>query len=171
MSGRQRRHRAAPTALLLYGTMLLVGQMSPTLPSAGFPQIADPDTVRIALDQQAAYWGGRAYRIEIHGDGRAWFKAVTVFGNRARIPLQVKPEALEALVARFRQAEFFKLKPAYIASITHIAATEITLCIDVWCKTVTERMGFLAQMPKSYAGLAGEIVDTAGATALVEAFD
>ncbi|MGH6613728.1 DUF6438 domain-containing protein [Sphingomonas sp.] len=127
------------------------------------PALKDLRTVSIILERSECFGTCPSYRVELRGTGEIIYegrKYVLVEGQHRAT---VDPQRVAALVERFRQDDFWSLRPAYIASITDNPSYRLTLSIDGQTKTVTDYVGKEAGMPDSVTALEEAVDKVAGA--------
>ena len=133
-------------------------------PGVPFPEIGDLSAARIVLERGGCYGRCPVYRVELRGDGRAFYRGgyfVDVVGEREA---PIAPGEFEALIQEFRRADFFSLLEAYEAPITDAATHRLTLQIGGRTHTVTDYVGESVGMPSVVVDLERR-VDEVGRTA------
>jgi ankyrin repeat protein len=132
-----------------------------------FPAFDGQDVV-IGLKRTACFGTCPSYTVEILGDGRVTYTGeafVAVEGvHHGRIPR----EAVEALVERFRAADFFWLEDEYVAGITDSPSYTVTLVIGGRTKRVVDYVGEMDGMPFAVTRLEEAIDRAAGTRAWVD---
>jgi hypothetical protein len=84
-----------------------------------------PADVRIALSRTECFGSCPSYWLEVRGDGRVTYRGHGDVLVEGRHHWRVKPAAVAALVERFRQTDYFKLKGYYAADVSD-APTYVT---------------------------------------------
>lgn len=111
-----------------------------------FPDLSGREVI-IRLERTECYGTCPAYVVEISGDGQVTFTGrsyVAVPGvHRRRIP----PEAVQRLLALFREADFFSLEDLYVGGVTDMPSQEVTLTIGERSKAVVDYAGAMEGMP------------------------
>jgi len=111
-----------------------------------FPEVRREEVV-ITLTRTACFGPCPAYRLTIHGDGRVRLQAragALIEGDHDyRIPV----ERVDALIARFRAADFWSLEPRYEAPITDQASATLTFAAGANEMTVMDYAGLMVGMP------------------------
>lgn len=128
---------------------------------------SDNQEVVIGLERTACFGTCPAYTVEILGDGRVTFTGrayVAVEGVHHR---RISREAVEALVERFRAADFFWMEDEYVARITDFPSYRLTLTIGGRTKRVADYAGEMVGMPFAVTGLEAAIDRAAGTRAWV----
>ena len=111
-----------------------------------FPAMDGRD-VTIRLERTACFGTCPGYTVEIGGDGSVTYTGesyVAVDGVRRE---RIAPEAVDALIARFREADFFSLNDEYVAGITDLPTYAVTLTIGGRTKRVVDYAGSMEGMP------------------------
>jgi hypothetical protein len=142
---------------------------------ARFPPV-DYSRLSIRLVRSDCFGGCPAYEVTIDGAGNVVFSTgapppdadperfsrvngVLLGGvHRARIGRA----ALDALIARFRQARFFGLRREYVAAITDIPTFELTFTAGRRSHTVRDYGGQEAGMPPAVTALEDAVDEAAG---------
>jgi len=128
-----------------------------------FPAVRDWATLRIRLETSPGYMGCIATNIEIAGDGTLIFEgeyrragSFTEWGH-VRETDRLAPEAVQALVERFRQADFFWLHDSYTGDMQHVPYGWISIAFDGHKKRIRDEDGRSAGMPAEVTALQKEI--------------
>lgn len=132
-----------------------------------FPAV-DARNVTIRLERGPCFGTCPAYAVEIHGDGRVIYTGeayVAVDGVRRE---RIAVEAVDALVARFREADFFSLNDEYVAGITDQSTQTVTLTIGGQTKRVVDYAGSMEGMPFAVMRLQRAIDRTARTRAWID---
>lgn len=111
-----------------------------------------PEDVRIALSRTECFGSCPSYWLEVRGDGRVTYQGHgdVLVGGRHR--WRVKPAAVAALVERFRQADYFKLKGYYAADVSDVPTYVTRLSLGRQQKFVLDyggEMGDALEAPAS----------------------
>jgi len=159
----------------LLASATLVAVPSPALADpvekrTSFPQIEDWSSLLIVLDAKSMYPAGAAYEIEIRADGSVWYEGIADVAAKGPIPLRTTPDAVKALVEKFRAADFFALRAVYRPELWDAGGSEITLTfsVDGRSKSVTEYLGGLAGMPETVSQLEQAVHDIADIKPLID---
>ncbi|HEY0313927.1 MAG TPA: DUF6438 domain-containing protein [Allosphingosinicella sp.] len=143
-----------------------------------FPDAAAADT-EIVLERSACYGPCPDYAVSIRGDGTVRFSTggaafkgtagevhLAYMGNNVLLPgahiAHVDPATVARLVAKFRNARFFGLKPSYEASITDSPTYKLTVRAGGKTKSVTDYVGTWAGMPEEVSALEDAVDEVAG---------
>ena len=131
--------------------------------TVAFPAVGDKSMLRIHLAQYFEYFNNPAYAVTIRGDGAVRFEGlnnVALMGEHCAL---IAPEAVDALVAAFRAADFHSLDDAYVSKTTYEEepAVAVSITIGEQTKTVVSYNGFAAGMPNAVFHLQNMIDDTA----------
>ena len=145
-----------------------------------FPAAAGvkPQDVSIALQRTGCYGSCPAYRLELRGDGLVSYRGEAFVVAQGGYRWRVAPAVVAALVERFRQADFFRLKGAYIAGVTDLPSYITRLSLGAQQKVVVDYGGGEAAlddnaglpaptMPRSVTELEDAIDAAAGSTSWV----
>lgn len=111
-----------------------------------FSAIQNWSTLRIRLSRTGCYGVCPSYSIEVRGDGEVLFEGeqyVAVGHHQSRI----SREAVDRLVAAFRDADYFSLKDEYVSMITDNPTCTSSIEFDGHRKSVKDSVGFTAGMP------------------------
>ena len=129
---------------------------------ASFPPVKDWASLRITLERGVCLGSCPSYIVEIAGDGSVLYRGracVAVKGEqRARIP----SAAVRALVAKFRDVDFFTLRGRYAGQVTDHPTTTTAIAFDGSRKSVVDYVGLDAGMPRAVARLEDAIDAAAG---------
>ena len=138
-----------------------------------FPEIKEWSSLRIVYESRITYPDGEAYKVEIFPDGAVWYEGFAGVAAKGQIPLRISREAVTALFAKFRAANFFALNDAYRGGLHDVGQNEITLTIafDGRSKSVTDYFGPLAGMPASVTEIERTIEQIKGLKALIKAYE
>ena len=148
-------------AIVPDGLQLLPLERRPTV-HAPFPELKDPATLRITLERASCYGPCPDYRVELWGNGDA------VYSGRFNVALagshhwHVDPQAVRALVTRFREADFLSLDDKYHGNWTDNPTYTLSLAFDGVNKTVVDYMGPTVGMPMAAHDLEDEVDAVAG---------
>lgn len=142
----------------------------PIAQRAEFPEIRDWNSLRMVLEETPGFWGGRAYRVEISGDGSVWYEGGFGAAAKGPIPVKISRDIVEDLFEQFRRADFFNLRDAYVAEISDIGDYYITLSFDSRTKRVRDHMGVLAGMPPSVVEIEQTIKSLPEVRPLIEGY-
>lgn len=127
-----------------------------------FPQIRDWSSLRIRLERTTCYGWCPAYSVEIDGNGSvSWFgwHFVEAKGSRtSRVP----QEKVRALYDAFVKADFFWTLDEYVAPITDLPTSTVTISFDGKQKMVVDYAGGHVGMPKVIDDLEDAIDALAG---------
>ncbi len=122
----------------------------------------------IRLERTGCFGTCPSYTVEIGGDGRVTYTGegyVAVEGVRRE---RIAPEAVEALIERFRQADFFSLDDEYVAGVTDNPTYVVSLTIGGRTKRVIDYVGSETGMPFSVVRLEQAIDRAAGTQAWID---
>jgi len=108
-----------------------------------FPAAAGvkPQDVSIALQRTGCYGSCPAYRLELRGDGLVSYRGDAFVVAQGSYQWRVAPAVVAALVERFRQADYFRLKGAYIAGVTDLPSYITRLSLGTQQKVVVDYGG------------------------------
>lgn len=114
-----------------------------------------PRDIRIAMLRTGCFGTCPAYWVEVRGDGRVSYQGyghVLVEGEHR---WQVSPVAVAALVDRFRQADYIRLKGYYSVDVTDLPSTTTRLSLGRQHKFVYDYGGALGRDMAAQGRLAG----------------
>lgn len=168
--------RLSAYALVFVASSLMVG--SCTKAGDDFPPV-DPAKVRITLERSACYGTCPDYKVTIYGDGRVSFTTGTeptgrVLGSHRQFAVsqgvllpgthedRIAPEAVAALVEKFRAAGFFRLKSEYQAGVTDNPTYVLSFDTGRKSMTVLDYVGREAGMPEAVTDLENAVDALAG---------
>lgn len=146
--------------------------------SAPFP-VAAADDVEITLERSACFWSCPEYRVTISGNGKVRFSTPGIntgsdAANKRRSfnganviwpgthEATISPEAVAALVEKFRASHFMGMRSKYVAGITDSATHILTLRIGKSTKRVVNYVGEAIGMPASITALEDAVDQLAG---------
>jgi len=172
--------RIAWIAFFAFMGTVLVGCTS----ASKFPGV-DPSKLRITLERSACYGSCPDYAVTIAGDGRVDFTTqemavddvsavhrqfsetvgVLVTGRHSA---RIDPAKVQALVQKFREAGFFRLRDEYRADITDNPTYVISIDTGHGSKRVIDYVGKEVGMPSSVTALEDAIDETAGTARWIE---
>lgn len=131
-------------------------------PHRPMPLIRNLTAVTIRLERGGCLGSCPDYRVEISGSGEIRYdgnRLVLVEGHHGA---KVDPMRVAALVEQFRKADFWSLRPQYVAPITDNPGYRLTLTIDGQSKVVIDYVGQMVGMPAVVTALEKAVDDTAG---------
>ena len=150
----------------LLASTLLFGAAAPPDPTpaahAGFPQIADWNTLKIELTRNGCFGSCPQYRVTVQGDGTVTFEGQRYTLVAGRHVTHILPLEVRALFAAFQKTEFFGLRDAYISGIVDGPSYGLSLSFDGHTKSVQDNGGLLIHMPAAVHGLEETIDAVAG---------
>ncbi|OSZ72438.1 hypothetical protein CAP39_03615 [Sphingomonas sp. IBVSS1] len=159
-------------------TILLRPAEIPANPAVPFPT-APPEDIEISLIRTACFGICPDYKLTVTGDGRVTYESGENLlpGTAAEVHRQfnglnvllagryearVSPAAVADLLARFRAARFFGLKPQYSASITDIPTYVLELRVGTRRMRVVDYAGGAVGMPAVVTELEDAVDQLAG---------
>jgi ankyrin repeat protein len=112
-----------------------------------FPEIKDYSSLKMRLERTECYGACPAYSIEVKGDGSVDFigksNVLMIGRHRGQIPKQ----AVDDLLAAFRQANYFSLRDSYVTRVTDNPTYRTSIEFDGLRKSVRDYVGVQAGMP------------------------
>jgi len=123
-----------------------------------FPAIADPASVRIALERGP----NPGYKLEVHGDGSVFYSGDAFVAISGRHRAKISQQAVDRLVAAFRDARFFSLHDSYSGDMSDGELHEISISFDGHTKKVEEIWGLEGGMPEAVDVLEKLVDEIAG---------
>ena len=142
----EREGRAVPVVLsyeVVREVQDYVGGAGRAWPGAG----TRPEDMSIALRRTGCYGSCPSYRLELRGDGFVTYWGESHVVAEGHHQWRVAPTAVAAMVERFRQADYFKLKGTYIAHTTDLPSYIIRLSLGAQKKTVVDYGGAEPDLP------------------------
>ncbi len=151
-------------------------------PSADLPPI-DYANLRIELTRGGCYGPCPIYKVAITGDGTVRYTSTVFEDGAGAVHQEFHPNgalvagehrakidrtALDSLIAKFRGAHFFGLKPRYEASITDSSAYVLRFTTGGRTMEVTDYVGQMVDMPEVVTALEDEVDRVAGSARWVE---
>jgi len=106
-----------------------------------FPAGVNPMDVSIALWRTSCYGSCPAYRLELRGDGLVTYRGDAFVVAQGTYQWRVAPAVVAALAEQFRKADYFRLKGAYIASVTDLPSYTTRLSLGAQRKYVVDYGG------------------------------
>jgi hypothetical protein len=114
-----------------------------------FPEIKDYGSLKMRLERTECYGPCPAYSVEVKGDGSVDFigkSNVLMIGNHhGELPKQ----AVDELLAAFRQANYFSLRDSYVTRVTDNPTYRTSIEFDGQKKSVRDYVGVQAGMPEA----------------------
>ncbi len=132
----------------------------PARRDAPFPEVHDWNTVKITLERTRCYGNCPAYRVEISGNGDAYFQGTYPIKQEHRT--NVSRASLEKLLSVFRDAHYFGLAAQYRMSVTDNPTTTTSISIDGKTKSVMDYVGLHVGMPMDVITVEEAIDEIAG---------
>ncbi len=114
-------------------------------------------SVEITLKRGACFGICPVYSVKMKGDGTVAYhgeRFVLVDGDHS---FQVDPKRIACLVEQFRKADFWSLRPEYLANITDSPFYSLTVTISGQTKVVVDYVGRAAGMPPVVTRLEGAV--------------
>jgi hypothetical protein len=137
------------------------GQTVPP-PARRLPVPSGPlESVRIRLERTECMGTCPVYVVEIHGDGRVRFTGRAYTLVTGAHDFRIDPPTVACLVQDFRTADFWSLRPQYVAGLTDGTGTSITLSINGQTKEVYDYIGRGVGLPEVVTALESAIDDVA----------
>lgn len=127
-----------------------------------FPRVIDWSTVRFRLTRSGCFGSCPSYEVEIQGDGTVTYtglRDVAVIGIHKG---SIARPALEALLTRFRDADFFSFDPKYALNASDGATYTTSSMIEGQEHSVADYMGSEAGMPIVISHLEQAVDEYAG---------
>ncbi len=132
-----------------------------------FPEVRR-DNVSITLERSGCFGSCPSYSVTVRGDGHVSFAETGYVLVPGAHEYAIPPEAVDALVARFRAADFWSLDDAYTADITDSAVHTLTFRAGGQVKMVSDYVGVQAGMPDVVSALEGAVDETADTARWIE---
>jgi len=105
-----------------------------------FSDVADWKSLVITHERLGCFGSCPAYRVEIHGDGTVLYKGTAFVTERGERRSTISVEMVQALVGRFRRADFFSLNAVYAKPLDCEAAVT-SIAFDGHFKSVENQCG------------------------------
>lgn len=153
-----RFRRAAPAATIALLAITAAGQEPERFPVPDLP--AD---VQFSLHTGPCLGGCPVFTLTLLGDGTVLFEGrheVLLPGRRIG---HIDNTAIDVLLADFREADFFALDDEYVAEITDLWGTTLSLRVGDRVKTVLDYGGAFVGMPESVGRLENAMFDATDA--------
>ena len=151
----------AVIALVTYVALILDHHFGDYGQQVPFPEVKDWSSVRITLDRDLCGPVCPAYAVELHGDGTVVFQERNCETGFNR-PERISQAAVEALLAKFRAANFLSLRDQYVrGDAFDFPTVTLSLSYDGVSKTVIDYAGELKGMPLVVRDLQNAIDETA----------
>ena len=122
-------------------------------PEILFPEIKDWTTLRITLQRTQCYGPCPAYSVEVKGTGEVTFVGNTNVLITRQHHAQLPKPSIEALLAAFRQADYFSLKDNYSMMVTDSPTYKTSIEFDGQKKSVRDHVGLRVGMPEAVTNL------------------
>lgn len=130
--------------------------------SADQSGVNDWNSLQITLERGVCFGACPDYTVTVHGDGRVVFEGRRFVAKEGRQEATISRNAVRALYAKFRAADFYALKDEYRAQVTDLPTYVVTLSVDGRTKRVLDYGGEMMGMPKPVTELQDAIDETAG---------
>jgi len=124
----------------------LLGPERPVSTQVPFPAV-DGQEVRIRLARTHCLGSCAVYTVTIHGDGTVLFEGEAFVAIEGAHRSRISPDDVQALLALFRDVDFFSLDAAYAARITDQPSQEVSLTIGDRTKSIRDYAGLMDGMP------------------------
>lgn len=143
-------------------TMMLamVGMLVACAPVDAQPQASEDVTITLA--RSACYGACPIYRVSVDGAGNVTYNGEAFVNVRGEQRAQIPASDVQALLRRFDEIGFTRLRDQYRANVTDLPTYSITLTRNGVTKTVVDYGGMGAGMPESVRSLQDEIDRVAG---------
>lgn len=128
-----------------------------------FPEPDLPTDVQFSMEGGPCLWGCPVFMVTLLGDGTVVFEGLDEVLLPGRHIDHVDPEAVDDLLADFRTVDFFALEDRYVAQVTDLWTTTLSLRVGDRVKTVVEYGGTFIGMPESVIELERHLLGTTGA--------
>jgi hypothetical protein len=130
--------------------------------SAETSPASSQQAVHVKLERGPCLGRCPVYSVEIDGRGKVDYQGDQFVRVKGRRTDSIPPSSVAALLDKFCAADFWSLKPRYIAGVTDNPEYQITLTVGGQTKTVVDYVGGDAGMPMSVGELESEIDRIAG---------
>jgi len=130
-------------------------------------RVKDWSSLRISLERTACYGVCPVYEIEIKGDGSVTYCGKAFVKERGLRTKVISVESVRQLADRFGAADFFQLSGEYVADITDMPTTVISVAFDGRSKAVLDYAGAMAGIPEAVSELEDAIDTVTGADAWI----
>jgi ankyrin repeat protein len=119
---------------------------------ANAPVVGSSSKVVITLKRSGGFWGGPTYTVTVGTDGIA-FDGVSYVVAAGKHSDTVDASEVRQLAQRFIDADFYSMNDKYIANITDLPSSQLSISIDGQMKQVDEYGGSAAGMPSVVSDL------------------
>ena len=112
-----------------------------------FPEIKDYSSLKMRLERTECFGACPAYSIEVKGDGSVDFIGKSNVLMIGRHHGQIPQQAVNELLAAFRQSNYFSLRDSYVTRVTDNPTYRTSIEFDGQRKSVRDYVGLEAGMP------------------------
>jgi hypothetical protein len=151
-----------PISVTYRDYLVLVTEIRPG-PPLRFPEPDPPADFEIRLETKSCIWRCPVFTVALLGDGTVVFEGESEVLLPGRHIDHVDRRTAEDLLAAFRDADFFSLQDSYVAAMTDIPSSTISLRVGDSTKAVLDHGGSTIGMPESVGLLGHELMEATGA--------
>jgi len=131
-------------------------------PSVAFPENIDRATLLFTLERTPCFGNCPQYTVTIDGQGTVNYNGTSGVGIPGHHTAHIEPAKVDALLARFRAANFLSALPEYQTAVTDISTHTLTLSFNGQTRKVVDYGGVADGMPWVIHELEDAVDETAG---------
>jgi len=131
-------------------------------PTVAFPENIDRSTLLFTLQRTPCYGGCPSYTVTVDGRGNVNFTGSGYVGIPGHHTAHIEPAKVDALLARFRAANFLSALPKYQSPVTDSSTQTLTLSFNGQTKKVVDYVGVNEGLPWAISQLEDAVDETAG---------
>ena len=113
-----------------------------------FSEISNRNSLRMAIERTGCYGMCPSYSLEVRGNGDVFFDAKGNVPAQGHFRTHISHDAVDHVLASFRNADYLSLKDEYVAMITDHPTCITSIQFDDIRKSVRDYVGFAAGMPE-----------------------
>ena len=157
-----------PSEAWVQDTLSITAMPDRTGKASSFPE-AKPGDTSIALSRSGCLGSCPVYSISIQGDGTVTYNGRYYVSIAGVHTTHISVAAVNSLLQKFKDANFFALKNKYVAGVTDNPTYCLSLKIGPHTKTITDYVGSWVGMPAEITKLEDAVDETADSARWVSA--
>jgi uncharacterized protein DUF6438 len=181
-----RSHSAGATAIvcLCFSSILVSQSQSRSQANTGtvtqersssarnaFPKVKKMDSLRMTLERTSCEGTCPAYKLEIHGDGSVIYVGEGFVQYCGEYRGKISSSAVQQLLGKFAEADFFNLPDRYVASSSDGPASTTSITFDDRKKSLIDYWGQPKGTPRIISDLENMIDRIAGPQVWAQGMD
>lgn len=121
------------------------------------PELRPASNIFISLSRSGCYGTCPVYSVSIGAHGGIEFFGQSYVAEKGAHSIPISPDSVRALAREFIDADFYSMQDEYLAHVTDLPTTGISIAIDGRQKKITGYQGVWAGMPALVKDLEEEI--------------